>query len=96
MNCRVVLVRTEFAGNVGSAARLVRNFGASELVLVAPQADPRSRDARRMAAHGQDVLERARVVGELGEGVGDCVLVAGTSARAAGCSAGSRWARRRR
>ena len=50
MNCRVVLVRTEFAGNVGSAARLVRNFGASELVLVAPQADPRSRDARRMAA----------------------------------------------
>ena len=33
---RVVLVRTEIAGNIGSVARVMGNMGASDLVLVAP------------------------------------------------------------
>ena len=31
--CRVVLVRPQFAGNVGAAARVMRNMGLSDLVL---------------------------------------------------------------
>jgi hypothetical protein len=42
-NCRVVLVRPEVAANVGSVARVMRNFGLRELVLVAPKADPADR-----------------------------------------------------
>ena len=59
----------------------MRNMGASELVLAAPAADPADPEARRLAVHGQDVLNRCRVVADLGEAVADCVFVAATSAR---------------
>jgi tRNA/rRNA methyltransferase len=84
MNCRVVLVRPQFAANVGAAARVLRNMGASELVLVAPGADRADPEARRLASHGEAVLDRCRVVADLGEAVGDCVFVAATSARVGG------------
>lgn len=84
INCRIVLVRTEFAANLGAAARVMRNMGLSELVLVAPAADPGDRQARRLSTHGEGVLDRCRAVADLGDAVADCVLVAATSARAAG------------
>jgi tRNA/rRNA methyltransferase len=84
MNCRVVLVRTEVAANIGATARVMRNLGLEQLVLVSPSADPRDLHARALATHGEDVLDRCRVVGDLGEAVGDCVLVAATSARTGG------------
>jgi tRNA/rRNA methyltransferase len=80
-NCRVVLVRPRVAGNLGATARIMRNMGLSELVLVAPESDPGKRQARRMSTHGQDILRRARIVEDLGEAVAECVLVAATSAR---------------
>jgi tRNA/rRNA methyltransferase len=83
-NCRVVLVRTHYPGNLGATARVMRNMGLTDLVLVDPQAGPAEREARRLSAHGEEVLERARVVADLGEAVADCVLVAATSARVGG------------
>jgi tRNA/rRNA methyltransferase len=83
-NCRVVLVGTEVAGNLGATARVMRNMGLAKLVLVAPKADPADREARRLSTHGEEILERAHVVADLGEAVADCVLVAGTSARIGG------------
>jgi tRNA/rRNA methyltransferase len=59
----------------------MRNLGLSDLVLVAPVADPGDREARRMSTHGETILDRARVVSEVGEAVADCVAVACTSAR---------------
>jgi tRNA/rRNA methyltransferase len=82
--CRVVLVRPEVAGNVGATARVMRNLGLSDLVLVAPKADPADREARKRSTHGEAILDHCRVVAELGEAVADCVLVAGTSARVGG------------
>lgn len=84
MICRVVLLRTEIAANVGATARVMANFGLGELVLVAPVADPRSLEARVLATHGETVLEQCRVVGELGEAVADCVFIVGASARTGG------------
>ena len=84
MNCRVVLVRPRFAANIGAAARVMRNMGLSDLVLVAPEADPSDPDARRLSTHGEDVLKRCRVVADFGEAVPDCVVVAATSARVGG------------
>jgi tRNA/rRNA methyltransferase len=84
MNCRVVLVRPRFAGNIGAAARVMRNMGLSDLVLVAPEADPSDPEARRLSTHGEDVLERRRTVADFGEAVSDCLLVAATSARVGG------------
>jgi tRNA/rRNA methyltransferase len=83
-NCRVVLVRTQFAGNLGSVARVMRNFGLSQLVLVGPEASRADRQARRLSTHGEEILDQARVVATLDEAIADCVLVAGTSARVGG------------
>lgn len=83
-NCRVVLVRTHYAGNLGATARVMRNFGLSDLVLVAPYAQTSDLDARRMATHGLCVLDAARVVPDLSEALADCTLVYGTSALTAG------------
>ncbi|MHB1423686.1 MAG: RNA methyltransferase [Gemmataceae bacterium] len=84
MNCRVVLVRPRIAANIGAAARVMRNMGLSDLVLVAPEADPTDIEARRLATHGEEVLDRVRMVADLGAAVVDCVLVAATSARVGG------------
>ena len=77
-------MRPHIAGNLGATARVMRNFGLKDLVLVAPEADPADRNARQMSTHGEDILDRARVVDDLGTAVADCVLVAGTSARTGG------------
>src|SRR5262245_21343823 len=83
-NCRVVLVRPQIAANLGATARAMRNFGLTELVLVDPKADPADREARRLATHGEAILDRCRIVAEFGEAVADCALIAGTSARTGG------------
>lgn len=81
-SCRVVLVRTQHAGNIGSVARVMRNMGANDLVLVSPEAPPLDEQALALAtAHGEPVLRAARVVPSIEEAVGDCLVVAGTSAR---------------
>jgi tRNA/rRNA methyltransferase len=84
MNCRIVLVRPRIAANIGAAARAMRNMGLSDLVLVSPEAMPTDAEARRLSTHGEDVLDRCRIVAEFGEAVADCVLVAATSARVGG------------
>jgi tRNA/rRNA methyltransferase len=62
----------------------MRNMGLTDLVLVAPEADPDDREARRLSTHGEGILDRSRVVPDLGQAVGDCALVVGTSARTGG------------
>lgn len=84
MNCRVVLVRPQFAANIGAVARAMRNMGMTDLVLVAPEASPTDPEARRLSTHGEDVLEQCRTVADFGVAVADCVLVAATSARVGG------------
>jgi tRNA/rRNA methyltransferase len=83
--CRVVLVGTQVAANLGSAARVMRNFGTSDLVLVAPQANRLDENARQTATHhAWELLENCRVVPALDDALAGCVLVAGTSARTGG------------
>jgi tRNA/rRNA methyltransferase len=54
-------------------------------VLVAPEADPADPRAALLAtAHAADVLHSARVVASFEEAVGDCLLVAATSANVGG------------
>src|SRR5258707_5745378 len=83
-NCRVVLVRPQFAGTLGAVARVMRNLGLDDLVLVAPLADPADRQARQLSTHGEAVLDSARIVPDLDAALADCVLVVGTSARTGG------------
>jgi tRNA/rRNA methyltransferase len=83
--CRVVLVGTQIAANLGSVARVMRNFGAGDLVLVSPEANRLDQNARQTATrHADELLETCRVVTNLHEALADCILVAGTSARTGG------------
>jgi tRNA/rRNA methyltransferase len=83
-NCRIVLVRPEVPANLGATARVMCNMGLTDLVLVSPVADPSDRNARQLSTHGEDILDRCRIVHDLGDALADCVFVAGTSARLGG------------
>src|SRR5437870_5601777 len=83
-HCRIVLIETHYAGNLGAAARVMRNFGLSDLVLVSPLADRADQNARQMSTHGESILNNARVVGNLDDAINDCVLVVGTSGHSGG------------
>ena len=79
-NIRVVLVNTSHPGNIGGAARAMKNMGLSRLVLVDPEDFPSSEAVAR-ASGATDVLDAAQVVGTLEEALVGCNLVIGTSAR---------------
>ncbi|AYC35031.1 tRNA (cytosine(32)/uridine(32)-2'-O)-methyltransferase TrmJ [Pseudomonas cavernae] len=79
-NIRVVLVNTSHPGNIGAAARAMKNMGLSHLVLVDPVAFP-SAEAVVRASGADDILAAAQVVSTLEEALVGCSLVLGTSAR---------------
>ncbi|MFI8481658.1 tRNA (cytosine(32)/uridine(32)-2'-O)-methyltransferase TrmJ [Pseudomonas sp. NPDC078700] len=79
-NIRVVLVNTSHPGNIGGAARAMKNMGLSRLVLVDPIDFP-SHEADARASGASDILQAAQVVGTLEEALVGCNLVLGTSAR---------------
>ncbi|NCF73338.1 MAG: TrmJ/YjtD family RNA methyltransferase [Gammaproteobacteria bacterium] len=80
MTIRIVLVGTTHPGNIGAAARAMKNMGLSDLALVNPRHFPHD-DATARASGATDVLEGAKVVSSLSEALTDCVYVAGASAR---------------
>ncbi len=77
---RIVLVNTSHPGNIGGAARAMKNMGLSRLYLVAPKEYPADKAVWR-AASAVDVLDGAVVVETLDEAIAECGLVVGTSAR---------------
>ncbi|PWB34867.1 tRNA (cytosine(32)/uridine(32)-2'-O)-methyltransferase TrmJ [Pseudomonas sp. SDI] len=79
-NIRVVLVNTSHPGNIGGAARAMKNMGLSRLALVDPLHFP-SPEAAARASGADDVLAGAQVVASLEEALVGCTLVVGTSAR---------------
>lgn len=79
-NIRIVLIETSHPGNIGAAARAMKNMHLQDLVLVNPQEYP-SGKARARAAGAVDVLESAHVVTNLDQALADCSLVFGASAR---------------
>lgn len=79
-NVRVVLVNTSHPGNIGGAARAMKNMGLSRLVLVDPIDFPSSEAVAR-ASGATDVLDNAQVVATLEEALAGCSVAFGTSAR---------------
>lgn len=79
-NIRIVLVNTSHPGNIGAAARAMKNMGLTKLVLVEPKDHP-TYEAYSRAAGADDVLGDADVVPTLSEALHGCTWVVGTSAR---------------
>jgi TrmH family RNA methyltransferase len=77
---RIVLVAPSHPGNIGAAARAMKNMGLSALVLVRPKEFPHP-EATARASGADDVLAAARVVASLGAALEGCGFIAATSAR---------------
>lgn len=84
MSLQLVLVEPAGPLNIGSIARLCANFDVAGLRLVAPRCDPFGEEARRMAVHGLDLLQRARLYPDLAAALADCRRVVACSGRAEG------------
>jgi len=79
-NVRVVMVNTTEPGNIGAAARAMKNMNLSRLYLVNPKGYP-SAVATARASGADDVLSNAVVCETLEEALQGSHLVIGASAR---------------
>jgi TrmH family RNA methyltransferase len=80
-NVSFILVEPREGGNIGAAARAIKNMGFTRLELVAP-CDFTTLEATSFAHGAQDVLDSAKVYGSLDEAVSGKALVVGISRRA--------------
>jgi tRNA/rRNA methyltransferase len=78
---RIVLVEPAGPLNVGAIARVMKNMGLQQLVLVNPQCDPLSLEAQQMAVHAFDILQAAQVVETLPAALQGCTRAIATTAR---------------
>jgi TrmH family RNA methyltransferase len=80
MHIRIVMVEPLEAGNVGAAARAMKNFGFTDLWITGSK-DPRTDDVSGWWAVGAaDVLQNATRVATLEEALVDCHLAVATTA----------------
>ncbi|MFZ4984557.1 MAG: RNA methyltransferase [Blastocatellia bacterium] len=75
-DCRIVLVHPRDPNNIGAVARAMKNFGFSDLTVVAPH--PPVWEEVTAAVRAGDVLAAARVVPTLAEAIEDRTFVVGT------------------
>jgi len=78
-NIRIVLVEPAGPLNVGSVARVMKNMGLHQLVLVNPHCDYLGEEARLMAVRAADILETAKVVESLPAALVGCVRAIATT-----------------
>ncbi len=78
---KIILVEPAGPLNIGSIARVMKNFALHKLVLVNPQCDYLGEEAMRMAVHAKDVLETAVSVATLPEALKGCLRAIATTAR---------------
>jgi len=78
---RIVLVEPAGQINIGAIARVMKNFGLNQLVLVNPQCDRLSEEALRMAVHAKEILTSAVLVDTLPAALQGCVRVIATTGR---------------
>lgn len=78
---RIILVEPAGPLNVGSVARVMKNMGLTQLVLVQPHCQPSDPQAQQMAVHAQSVLEQATIVNSLPEALTGCQRAIATTGR---------------
>lgn len=80
-NFCVVLVTPLYAGNVGSIARSMMNFGLNELRVVNPKVHLNSQECLERAVIAKKIIQSAKKYSSLKEAVSDCQVIIGTSGK---------------
>lgn len=75
-----ILVRTQFASNLGSAVRAMKNMGFQNLILVQPECEI-GVEARALAMKGADILDRAAFFPSLEAATTGMQLLVGATGR---------------
>jgi TrmH family RNA methyltransferase len=84
LHVRIVLVEPLEAGNVGAAARAMKNFGFTDLWIVGRKKERTDDVSAWWAVGAIDVVENATRVDTLEEALADCHLTVATTAAARG------------
>jgi len=79
-NIRVIMINTSHPGNIGAAARVMKNMGLTRLYLVNPKQFPNA-EATAMASGADDLLAQAVVCESFEQALEGCRLVLGSTAR---------------
>jgi TrmH family RNA methyltransferase len=77
--CKIILVHPRDPNNIGAAARAMKNFGFTDLAVIAPH--PPVWDEVVSAVNAEDVLRSAKIYPELSAALADCTMVLGTADR---------------
>ncbi len=80
-NIAIILVEPQGPINIGACCRIMKNFGFSDLRLVNPCPDYKSKDARKMALTAQDMLTTATLYTTLISALENCNIAFGTTRR---------------
>ncbi len=78
-NVFFILVRPVYLGNIGSLARLIKNFGFSNLRLVDAPRNYKDAEARKMSVGAFDVLKKAATYEDFHDSIADMNFVIGTT-----------------
>jgi TrmH family RNA methyltransferase len=79
-NVRFLLVRPTEGGNIGAAARAIKNMGFRNLGIVG-SSEEINEEARRFAHNAEDVLDSASFYNAFGEAIKDASVVIGATRR---------------
>ena len=74
------MVEPSHPGNIGAAARAIKNMGFTNLSLINPKDFPND-DAFYRAKGAKDILEKVKIYENLTDALNDATLIFGTSAR---------------
>ena len=74
----IILVKPLYAGNAGSVARVMANFGLKELILVKPC--KLGKEANDMAVHAKNILRSAKTYKNFESAIKNFDLIVGTTA----------------
>lgn len=78
-NIYFVLIRPTFLGNIGSTARVLKNFGFKNLRLVDPPRNYKDAEARKMSLGAFDLLKSAQCFDTLAAALKDINIAVGTT-----------------
>lgn len=74
-----MLARPIFLGNIGSTARVLKNFGYSKIRFVQPPRTYKDSEARRMSVGAFDLLKNSEVFDSLEDALRDISIAVGTT-----------------
>jgi tRNA/rRNA methyltransferase len=80
-NISIVLYKPKYAGNIGSVARVAKNMGISNIVVVGKADFDREEMQQRSTHLASDVLDQIQYFASIDEALGNFNYIVGTTAR---------------